>query len=145
LAATGSFSQTVGEASKQGASPTQAIILGVGTAAIEAATEKVPLDNLLKAAKGGVKGLEAIAGNALRQAAIEATEEEISLFANLLWEAAVLREKSSYKQRIGEAIANGATYEEAKAQADKEVWQEALNTAAVSASAGIFSGATSAM
>ena len=144
LAATGSFSQTVGEASKQGASPTQAIILGVGTAAIEAATEKVPLDNLLKAAKGGVKGLEAIAGNALRQAAIEAGEEEISLFANLLWEAAVLREKSSYKQRIGEAIANGATYEEAKAQADKEVWQEALNTAAVSASAGIFSGATSA-
>lgn len=144
LAATGSFSQTVGEASKQGASPTQAIILGVGTAAIEAATEKVPLDNLLKAAKGGVKGVEAIAGNALRQAAIEAGEEEISLFANLLWEAAVLREKSSYKQRIGEAIANGATYEEAKAQADKEVWQEALNTAAVSASAGIFSGATSA-
>lgn len=144
LAATGSFSQTVGEASKQGASPTQAIILGVGTAAIEAATEKVPLDNLLKAAKGGVKGVEEIAGNALRQAAIEAGEEEISLFANLLWEAAVLREKSSYKQRIGEAIANGATYEEAKAQADKEVWQEALNTAAVSASAGIFSGATSA-
>lgn len=144
LAAFGGFSQKVSEASKQGATPTQAMILGIGSAAIEAATEKVPLDNLLKAAKGGVKGVEAIAGNALRQAAIEAGEEEISLFANLLWEAAVLREKSSYKQRIGEAIANGATYEEAKAQADKEVWQEALNTAAVSASAGIFSGATSA-
>lgn len=144
LAATGSFSQTVGEASKQGASPAQAIILGVGTAAIEAATEKVPLDNLLKAAKGGVKGAKAIAKEALKQAAIEATEEEISLFANLLWEASVLQDKSSYKQQIAEAIANGATYEEAKAQANKAIWAEALNTAAVSAVAGGVSGGGSA-
>lgn len=144
LAATGSFSQTVGEASRQGATPAQAIILGIGTAAIEAATEKVPLDNMLKAAEGGITGAKAIAKEALRQAAIEAGEEEISLFGNLLLEAAVLREKSSYKQQIGEAIANGATYEEAKTQADKAVWNEALNTAAVSAVAGGFSGGGSA-
>lgn len=144
LAATGSFSQTVSEASKQGATPEQAIVLGVGNAAIEAATEKVPLDNMLRAAKGGIKGAKAIAKEALRQAAIEATEEEISLFGNLLLEAAVLQEKSSYKQSIAEAIANGMSYDQAKAQADKAIWEEALNTAAVSAVAGGLSGGGSA-
>lgn len=144
LAASSSFSQTVSEASKQGATPAQAIVLGVGNAAIEAATEKVPLDNMLKAAKGGVKGAKAIAKEALRQAAIEATEEEISLFGNLLLEAAVLQEKSSYKQSIAEAIANGMSYEQAKEQADKAVWAEALNTAAVSAVSGGISGGGSA-
>ena len=145
LAATGSFSQTVSEASKQGATPQQAIILGIGNAALEAATEKVPLDNMLKAAKGGIKGAKAIAKEALRQAAIEATEEEISLFGSLLLEAAVLQEKSAYQQSIAEGIANGMTYEEAKEQADKAVWAEALNTAMVSAVAGGLSGGGSAI
>lgn len=144
LAAAGSFSQTVSEASKRGATPEQAIILGVGTAAIEAATEKIPLDNMLKAAKGGKKGAMAIATEALRQAGIEATTEEISLFAGLLWEAAAMQEKSAYKQSIGEGIANGMTYDEAKEQANKAIWAEALNTAAVSAVAGGLSGGGSA-
>lgn len=145
LAATGSFSQTVSEASKQGATPQQAIILGIGNAALEAATEKVPLDNMLKAAKGGIKGAKAIAKEALRQAAIEATEEEISLFGSLLLEAAVLQGKSAYQQSIAENIANGMSYEEAKEQADKAVWAEALNTAMVSAVAGGLSGGGSAI
>lgn len=145
LAATGSFSQTVSEASKQGATPQQAIILGIGNAALEAATEKVPLDKMLKAAMGGIKGAKAIAKEALRQAAIEATEEEISLFGSLLLEAAVLQEKSAYQQSIAESIANGMSYEEAKEQADKAVWAEALNTAMVSAVAGGLSGGGSAI
>lgn len=144
LAATGTFSQTVSEASKQGATPEQAMILGIGKAAVEYATEKIPLDNMLKAAKGGIKGAQKIAVEALRQGGIEATTEEISTFANMLVEAAVLREKSAYKQQIGEAIANGMTYAEAKAQADKAVMAEALNTLAVSTFAGILSGGGSA-
>jgi hypothetical protein len=144
LAATGTFSQTASEASKQGATPEQAMILGIGKAAVEYATEKIPLDNMLKAAKGGIKGAQAIAVEALRQGGIEATTEEISLFANMLVEAAVLKEKSAYKQQIGEAIANGMTYDEAKAQADKAVMAEALNTAAVSGFAGILYGGGSA-
>ena len=144
LAALSSFGQTMSEASKQGATPQQAVVLAVGTAALEAATEKIPLDEMLKAAKGGAKGAMAIAGEALKQAGIEATTEEISLFGSLLLEAGVLREKSSYNQQIGAAIANGATYKEAKAQADKAIWNEALQTAAVSGFSGLFSGSGSA-
>ena len=144
LAALSSFGQTMSEASKQGATPQQAVVLAVGTAALEAATEKIPLDEMLKAAKGGAKGAMAIAGEALKQAGVEATTEEISLFGSLLLEAGVLREKSSYNQQIGAAIANGATYDEAKAQADKAIWNDALQTAAVSGFSGLFSGGGSA-
>lgn len=144
LAAAGSFSRTMTEASKQGATPAQAAILAVGSAAIEAATEYIPLDEMLKAAKGGAKGGKAIIKEALKQAGIEATTEEIGLVGNLLYEAAVLREKSSYQQKIGELVANGASYAEAKKQADKDIWNEALNTAMVSGIAGGLSGGGSA-
>lgn len=144
LAATSTFAQSVSDASRQGATPTQAVIYGIGTAAIEAGTEKIPLDEMLKAAKGGTKGALNIAKEALKQAGIEATTEEVSLFGSLLWEAAVLKEKSAYKQNIADAIAHGATYEDARDQANKSIWQEALQTAAVSAIAGGVSGAGSA-
>jgi hypothetical protein len=144
LAAMGSFGQTMSEASKQGATPTQALILATGTAALEAATEKIPLDEMLKAAKGGAKGARAIAAEALKQAGIEATTEEISLLGSLLWEGIVLQGKSNYRQGIGEAIASGMSYKDAQAQADKAVMAEALQTLAVSGFAGLFSGAGSA-
>jgi hypothetical protein len=145
LAAMGSFGQTMSEASKQGATPTQALILATGTAALEAATEKIPLERMLGAAKGGAKGARAIAKEALVQAGIEATTEEVSLLGSLIMEAGILRGKSSYNTMISEAIANGASYEDARAQADKAVMQEALQTLAVSGFAGFFSGAGSAM
>ena len=90
LAATGSFSQTMADASRQGATPAQAALLATATAGIEAATEKIPLDDLIKVAKG--KGASTVLKNLLRQAGIEASTEELSLFGTLLAEAAVLQE-----------------------------------------------------
>lgn len=145
LAAMGSFGQTMSEASKQGATPTQALILATGTAALEAATEKIPLERMLKAAKGGAKGARAIAAEALKQAGIEATTEEVSLLGSLLLEGLVLQGESNYRQGIGEAIASGMSYKDAKAQADKAVMAEALQTLAVSGFAGLFSGGGSSM
>lgn len=136
LAASGSFNQAISEASALGAAPAQAIVYATGKAALEAATEKIPLDELLKTAKGGTKALTAI----LKQAGVEMAEEEISMFGGLLWEAAVLQEKSSYKQQIAEAIANGDSYEQAKEKANEAVMQEALQTALVSGISGVISG-----
>ena len=144
LAAAGSFTQTVSEASRQGATPQQAVTLGVGSAILETATEKIPLDEMFKAAKGGAKGVIPVLKEAFRQAGIEATTEELSLAGNLLLEAAVLREKSSYNQKIGELVANGASYQEAKEQTDREIFNEVLQTAAVSGFSGFFSGGGSA-
>lgn len=130
LAATGSFSQTMADASRQGATPAQAALLATTTAGIEALSEKIPLDNLIRTAKG--QGAKTVIANALRQMGIEATTEEISLLGTVLAEAAILQEKSTYQQDVLAAIGGGATPEDAILQASKNVLSEALNTALVS-------------
>lgn len=144
LAAMGSFGSTLSEASAQGATPGQAVGKAVLSAGIEVATEKVPLDELFRAGKSGFQGAKAAFKQALKQGGIEAAEEEIALLGNVLTDALVMREKSSYNQQIGELVANGMSYRDAKAQADRALWDEAVNTALTSfVSGGVMSGAQS--
>ena len=142
LAASGSFSQAIGEASANGANPTQAVMLGVATAGMEYLTEKIPMDEVFKVAKGGKVN---VLGQMFKQAGVEISTEELSLFGTMAAEAAIMREKSSYKQMVGEAIANGASYAEAVAQADATVWEEAKQTFYVSGFSGMASGGGSAI
>ena len=144
LAATGSFSQTMADAARQGATPEQAALLATSAAFIEAASEKLPLDKLLDVAKGGKQTVKQIAKNALLQAGIEATTEEIALIGTLLTEAAILREKSDYNQNVTAQILLGASPEEARQAAAMNIWNEAVNTALVSAvSGGMYSAGMS--
>lgn len=144
LAALGSFGSTLSEASAQGATPGQAVGKAILSSGLEVATEYVPLDELFKAGKSGYKGAAAAFRQALKQGGIEAAEEEIALLGNLLVDALVLREKSGYAQQVGELVANGMSYQEAKAQADRALWDEAVNTALTSfVSGGVMSGAQS--
>lgn len=140
LAGSGSYSQAIRQAIAQGATPEQAQKYAIGKAGIEVATEFLPTDQLFKAAKGGIPGLKGVLAEGLKQAGSEATSEEISLLAGLVWEANILRDKSAYQQQVADAIANGASAEQAKAMADKAVLQEALSTALVSGFSGGVSG-----
>ena len=140
LAATGSFSQTMAEASRQGASPAQAALLATVNSGIEALSEKIPLDNLIRTAKG--TGAKTVLLNALRQMGIEATTEEISLLGTVLAEAAILQEKSSYKQDIIAGITSGLSVDDAIIEANKKILGEALNTLLVSAASGGASSLT---
>lgn len=142
LAACNAFSQTVSDASRQGATPEQAYTLGAAVAGVEYLSEKIPMERVFKLAKAGDTKVLA---QAFKQAGIEISTEELSLFGTMAAEAAILREKSAYKQQIGEAIANGMTYDEAKAQADKAVWEQVKQTAAVSGIFGMASGGSSAI
>ena len=141
LAATGSFGQTVSDASARGATPAQAAILGVITGGLEVATEHMGLDEMMKIVQGGKVTGKQLVKNIFKQAAVEITEEEISFLGSLIAEAAVLREKSEYKQQIAEAIANGASYEEALNMANRSAIKEAIETAIISG----FSGGVSAV
>lgn len=141
LAALGSFNQTLREASEKGATAGEAVALATVNSAIEAATEKLPLDELFKVAKGGAKPAAKFVMNILKQAGIEILEEEASLIGTTLAEAAILREKSGYNQQIAEAMANGATEEQAKKQALQSFLAEALNIAITSGISGGFGGA----
>lgn len=136
LAATNSFSQTMADASARGATPQQAAFLATTVAGIEALSEKIPLDNLIRTAKGGKQTLVKAIGTALAQAGIEATTEEISLIGTVLAEAAILQEKSSYQQSITGKMLNGVPAEEAKLMAIREILDEAVNTALVSMISG---------
>lgn len=141
LAGTGAFSQTMAEASKNGATPAEAAMLATTSAFVELAAEKIPLDNLIKTA-GGEAG-KSVIKNILTQAGIEIAEEEITLLANVFLEAAILKEKSNYNQSVNKYILEGGmTPEEAAKQADLDILNEAINTALVSGLAGGMSDAS---
>lgn len=142
LAGINSFTDTLREASQKGAPPAQAYLMATASAGLEVLTEKVSLDKALDKAKQlGGSDLRKWVLNTLGQAGVEASEEEASYFGGLLAEAAILQGNSEYNQTIGELVANGMSYEEAKAQADKNVWNEALNTLIISAGSGAIMGA----
>lgn len=137
LAASQTFSSTVQEATEKGATPQQAYALAVTNAGIEALTEKLPFDNLMNIVKGGANPKVIV--NLLLQAGVEIGEEEASLIGTTLAEAAILREKSDYQQTIGKATAMGVPYEQAVAEADRALLEEAKQTALVSGFSGFLS------
>lgn len=141
LVAASSFSSTLSEASQKGATPEQAYLMATANAGLEVLTEKVSLDSLLNVAKAkGGSNLRKVLLNTFGQAGVEISEEEASYIGGLIAEAAILQGKSEYNQTIGELVANGMSYEEAKAQANKGIWNEAVNTAVVSGLSGGISG-----
>lgn len=142
LAGINSFTDTLREASQKGAPPAQAYLMAAANAGLEVLTEKEPLDKALEKAKQlGGSDLRKWVLNTLGQAGVEASEEEASYFGSLLAEAAILQGNSEYNQTIGELVASGMSYEEAQAQADKNVWNEAVNTLIISAGSGAIMGA----
>ena len=141
LAATGSFGQTMSEASANGATPEQAVLMAVANGGLEVLTEKIPLDELFKTWDGGKQTAKQIVLGAFKQAGLEATSEEINFLSQMVAEAAILGEKSSYNQQIGELVANGMSYEDAKQQANNTVWKEAFDTAITSGISGGFAQA----
>lgn len=142
LAGINSFTDTLREASQKGATPEQAYLMATASAGLEVLTEKVSLDKVLDKAKQlGGSDLRKWVLNTIGQGAVEISEEEASYIGGLIAEAAILQGKSEYNQTIGELVANGMSYEEAKAQANKDVWNEAVNTAVVSGLSGSIMGA----
>lgn len=138
VAGLNTFSQTMSDASARGATPEQALALAATTAGIEALTEKVPLDNLIKVSKGG--GAKSLIKNILRQYGIESTEEELSLIGTTLADAAIMQEKSEYNLSVAAYMASGMTEEQARERANWDLITKALETYIVSGISGIFGG-----
>lgn len=116
LTALGSAGQTMNDAKQRGANTDQAIKLGVIAGAAEAAFEKIPLENILKAFKGtagngvgsaavrsSLKGLikgeisqelSAVLGSAVE----EGMEEYLTDIVNNIADYAIMGDKSEYEQ-----------------------------------------------
>lgn len=132
------FSGALREATQKGATPAQAVAMGVATAGFEALTEGMGLDNLADIITKGGKGL---LRNLLKQAGTEIAEEEISFALDLLAEAVILREKSGFNQNVQALMAQGMSEQEARAQVTRELWKEAGETAIISGISGGISAA----
>ena len=113
-----SAGQTTLDVLERGGTEGQALLLGTAAGAIEAITEKLPLDNLFKiASEAGEKGLKATVKELLKQGAIEATEEMISELSNSILDVEVMRDKSEYQSYIATLMQNGMTREDAEKEA----------------------------
>lgn len=145
LAATGSFGQTMADASKQGAAPGEAAGLALASSFFEVLTEKVSIDNLMAQAAGGKQTLKQIIKNALKAGGVEMSEEGLSFGLNQIADNAILQGDSSVNRRIGELMVEGGmSYREAKETAAAEIMLEAGETLIVSGmSGGMMSGGTS--
>lgn len=137
-----SFTNTLSEASQRGATPEQAYLLATVSGGLEVLTEKVSLDKALEKAKQlGGSDLRKWVLNTIGQGGVEISEETASFIGNFITEASVLQGNSEYNQTIGELVANGMSYEEAKAQACQNVVDDLLNTWLVSGLSGSMMGA----
>lgn len=143
LAGLGAFGSSVSEAAENGATPTQAVANGVVNAGTEILTEMIPIDNLLKAFKHPDNKTIGAVVTILKNAASEITEEEVSLIVGTIAEAAILRGASSRNQAISEYMASGMSPQDAIAQADKDLWEEAKQTAITTAISSVGSNAAS--
>lgn len=139
LAGVRSFGDTYNDVSEKGGTPGQAAILGLFNAGTEVATEYLPLEEWWKVAEKGVDGVAPLLKEAVRQGALEASQEEIGFLATSLAEYAVLREKSEYQVLKRELMAQGYSEE----QAERMMWEEFGKQAAGVAATSFFSGGLS--
>ena len=136
---TSAAGQSSTEALESGTTLGQALLRGSASGLIEAATEKLGLDNLFKTAKSaGTTGVKAVLRGIAQQAGTEGLEEGISEIANTLFDMAQMGEDSAYNQRINELINAGSTRQEAERQANLEFFAK---NPALAAAMGAFSGA----
>lgn len=131
---------------QNGASPEDALVLGIAAGGIEYLTEKIPFDHLTdmlhSVGKTGVKGaLTEIA----KQMGSEALEEATSEYANLIVDALVRGDESEYNRYIAELVANGMNFSDAEKKAIMEYYVKnpALSAAGGALSGGVMGGGAS--
>lgn len=146
IMSSGAAGQAANDAVRRGASASEALAIGTTSGAIEYLTEKLPLENLFKMAKGGVKAFSKDGvKQLLKQAGIEGTEELVSEYFNLLSDVAVMGERSEYAQYKQQLIQQGYSQSEAERMAMVEfgITRPALSFAGGALSGGVMGvGAT---
>lgn len=150
--ATNQFAQTVAEASAQGATPEQAYLYATANAAVDALTDKIPLDQLASVALAGNTNVFV---NMVKQAGIEVSNEGASILGSYIAEAAILKDSSQYNQSVeaymDQALSQGMFETEAEArawaehQADKDVLAQAEQQLLVAGISGAASGGVAAI
>ncbi len=133
---------------QRGGTQGQAALSGLASGLIEAATEKIGLDNLFSIfGRTGRQGVRQVLSDVARQAGIEATEEAISEVAHNLADIAIMGENSELNQYILQLEQQGMDPTQARNEALKQFFL--ANTAWAAAggalSGGVMGGGASAV
>lgn len=137
IAGANQFGNAVQDAASRGASTEQALGYAAATSVVDALTEKIPLDNLLKisTAKGGTGRIMQMLSGILGEGA----QETASQLASVFTDAGIMRDKSERNLRVAQMMVQnpGMSLEAAQAAVDKEIlWDMIYNVAIASAGGG---------
>lgn len=135
LSSTGAFQNTFRESVQKGDPTWKAALSGVVDAGIEEFTEKYSLDNLLDDPVP-ITSLKQMVKTALKQGAVEASEEEVGLVLNVFADLLINGDRSEMVTSIQDMVANGESYEEAQREYIKGKAHEAMDTALTSMVSG---------
>lgn len=137
IAGANQFGNAVQDAASRGASTEQALGYAAATSVVDALTEKIPLDNLLRisSAKGGTGRIMQMLSGVLG----EGLQETASQLASVFTDAGIMRDKSERNLRVAQMMVQnpGMSLETAQATVDKEIlWDMIYNVAIASAGGG---------
>lgn len=122
-----------------GATQRQAFAKGTTSGAIEAATEKIGIDNLFDTAlKSGSRGIKNALKDIAKQFGSEGAEEIISEFANTFADKAIMGQQSEYNNAIRDYEASGLSHDDAVKRANFDFFVKNPTLAGL---AGALSGA----
>lgn len=133
-------------AAEAGASPEEALVLGIAAGGIEYLTEKIPFDHLTDMLKSaGKSGIKQTLIEVAKQMGSEALEEATSEYANLIVDAVVRGDESEYNQYIAQLVANGMDFSDAEREAVLQYYVEnpLLAAAGGALSGGVMGGGAS--
>ena len=139
-------SDKLNDVKRKNLTPDQMMASAFTSAAIEALTEKIPLDNLFKMAKSGAKkSTKEIIKNVLKQAGTEASEEAISEVSNSIMDYLITGDESDYMQSVNQYKASGLSDAEARNKARMDVVKNVgMSALAGGVSGGVMAGGASA-
>lgn len=141
LIAGGSLGRSFYDYASQGQDTDAALLMATFDAGLELLTEEASLERIIHQAEYAPAGLKDWMKNMFISGGIEVSEEELNFLGTTILQATVFGDRSAYNQQIGQLVAEGMAYEEAKAVADKNLLMEGAQTAIQSfLSGGMMSG-----
>lgn len=131
------------DAKMRGATDTQALLMGGISWAAESLTEFIPMDNIIKAFKGGsAEAARGLVSRVIRSAFEEAPGEMASEIIEGLADDLIMREMSERNLSVQEYIASGMDAEEAERKATADFVKNVLYAGATGALSGAMSTGT---
>lgn len=139
---TSSAASTANDIKERGGTDEQALIGGAVSGVFEAMFEKVSLGNFEALKEAHATAVKEIIKNTAKSVVVNASEEGLTEFANIMYDYLANGELSNYQQMVKGFVEQGISEESARILAKAQLMQQIEESALSGALMGIFFGAT---